>query len=695
MKKTFFRLGFYSLCLLVFLVPLSFAVFFPDISIFELDKLWVLRLLSFVSFFFLILSGRSLSFNKKHLSPVLFVLVALVVSIFSFNPQLSFFGSYSRQIGFFSQLSFLLLFFLTLAYSSYPKFREKLIFSLFLSAVLVSAYGILQFVGIDVYQWSEPAFLTGRISSTLGQPNYIGSFLVLTIFSGAYLLYLTRQKKWYRVWYFLGILAQIIALFLTKSRGAWIAFLFALFSFPLFYYRRLNRKIIFIFLGSLILFFIFIFSAPVIRNRALSVIDFSRGSVALRFQIFRTVSANFSDKPLLGWGLNVGQEFFARHYNPEGALFSRVNSLNDKAHNFIFDLFLEGGVLWLLAGLYFIWKIFSLAWKIDQPIRPFLSTALGAYLISLLFGFEFISGAMVFWFLTALVFSFSPEKTFSFNRWGNYFILALFLSLALLSFRDKYNDSSAFQMKQALEKEDYLQVGRYYPRANFARWDFSYYDQMINEAFFAKESHDSKEILFPLWARQKRLLGGQDLYDRLSLARLFLITEQVEKSLEGFSVLTKEFPFWPLVWEYSSLAEIKAGNYGLALDYISRAESLLPPEDDYRLNQEHRQSLLAYKGRLASLRGDVYYFQENYPQALENYLLSLEYYQDLALYKKIADIYFLSGEVESAKIYLLQGLVLDKDNYRWPLALAWFFQSLGQIEEAEKFFLRAEEIKLK
>lgn len=695
MKDRFIKLGFSSLLLAIFFVPLSFAMIWPDISIFELDKLLVLRLFLFLSFLFLVLSGKKLSLSKAFIAPAIFLFISFLISLTAFNQYNSFFGSYLRQFGFFTQFSLVSIVFLVWAYRDQFNFLEKVLGSLFFSASFVAIYGILQYLNLDIYTWAEPAYLTGRITSALGQANFLASFLLLSIFSGFYLLHLRCRDKWYRVVYFLALLIQVIALFLTASRGAWLGFIFGIFLLLIFYSRQLSKKAMVSVMASFLLLIGVAFCFPGFRNRFISIFDFNSGSVAIRLQIWNDVIDNYSDKMLFGWGLNNGQEFFVRHYNTDGALFAPVNSLNDKAHNFVMDWFMEGGVLLLLAGLYLLFIVFKKViktWK-DDVSSVYLGTAIGAYLFSLLFSFEFMAGAMIFWLFVGLILSTKERDiTFSESKILKYFLLLASLILLLWSAWAKYSDVNGLRMNYVLGQSDYHKAGNYYLLANNNRKHISQYDFMMTEGLMANTSVDRDAFagaMSSLWQRGVSLSNDNNVYSLINSGRAKMLLADYTGAQETFKDLTIKFSKWPIVWELYARAALASGDSEEAFLGISAAEELLPDLNDERISLESRQILVNYYSQLSILRAEVYLANDNYEEAIVAYKRALSYNLNIGLYKNIADSYFLLGDMTSSRYYLQRAMILDSANYSWPFALALSYKISGDDHLFKEFLNKA------
>lgn len=112
----------------------------------------------------------------------------------------------------------------------------RLIGAVVLTGVLVSAYGVLQHYGHDFLDLVEPPGAT-RVSSTLGNPLFAGSLLLMTIpislIVGTVALRapFSAPRLWWQLALWVSILTiQLLALVFTLSRGSWSGEALALVS---------------------------------------------------------------------------------------------------------------------------------------------------------------------------------------------------------------------------------------------------------------------------------------------------------------------------------------------------------------------------------------------------------------------------------------------------------------------------------
>ncbi|KXK10531.1 MAG: hypothetical protein UZ22_OP11002000702 [Microgenomates bacterium OLB23] len=201
--------------------------------------LWVTRMLL----------SRSIIIKNTLFSPLLLFFFAsqLLATVFSIDPWTSFFGYYGRFNG--GLLSIFCYIALYQAFVSnftgvqlQQSVRGIFKFSL-LGSILVMLWGLpskfgydlscLLFTGkLDVACWTDQFKPTIRVFSTLGQPNWLGSYISVNFFIGLYFLSNTVSRiNWRSLLYALYLSSNFAMLLLTRSRSSLIGTLIGLALF--------------------------------------------------------------------------------------------------------------------------------------------------------------------------------------------------------------------------------------------------------------------------------------------------------------------------------------------------------------------------------------------------------------------------------------------------------------------------------
>ncbi|HEX8598753.1 MAG TPA: O-antigen ligase family protein [Chloroflexia bacterium] len=122
------------------------------------------------------------------LIPILaYALVYLVSSILSVTPYATFFGSYQRLQGTYSQYSYMLLAILVIANLRTRAQFERLINFMLLASLPVALYGLLQANRLDPLPWAGDT--ATRVASSMGNAIFVAAWLIMVVPFAAYRLF--------------------------------------------------------------------------------------------------------------------------------------------------------------------------------------------------------------------------------------------------------------------------------------------------------------------------------------------------------------------------------------------------------------------------------------------------------------------------------------------------------------------------
>ncbi len=296
----------------------------------------------------------------------LFIFIFYLLASLLFN--MSFIISSSGEIGAF--LYWLRLFsyltFIIPVIDFLDKNREKgLIWiwnSFFYTGVILSILGFLQlilfpdFSFMAQYGWDPHQ---GRLLSTWYDPNFLGGFLGLSLLVVlSRVLVSLKDEDWKKnkkqiIFWLSGSAIIFIALFLTYSRSALLAFVIGMSVLTLFY----SKKTLII---MMILMSIGISSNSRLQERVMGIITVDV-TASLRIQNWLDTIQDIEKKPILGIGYNTIKYQTIKE--------SSLNSASGRDSSLL-TLWLTGGIIGL--GI-FISMIFS---KILDWIQKFLETKL-------------------------------------------------------------------------------------------------------------------------------------------------------------------------------------------------------------------------------------------------------------------------------------------------------------------------------
>ncbi|MCG2694299.1 O-antigen ligase family protein [Candidatus Parcubacteria bacterium] len=377
--------------------------------------------------------------NPLFIALGIFMGVMFLASIFGVDFNKSFWGNEERFTGWFYLVHILLLFIvLSSALKDKKEWRRFLSFNVFVSLVMfgiaiLSLWGI-KFWGVD---------LGSRISGTLGNPIFIGSYFILNLLLSGYLFFNyrslgqetlsqqvpplekgraggiykfiiksaliplfqrgRREGGIYKLFFGASSLILLVGIFLTQSRGAILGMVFGIFIGAVYFcIFNKNKKIKKIILSALVIFIILgglvfalreqnFIKENAILNRITSI-SLAKGTGNTRILGWEVALKGIVDRPFLGWGQENFHIAFNKYYNPELLKYSYYETWFDKPHNIVLEMGINGGIFGVLsylgifgAGFFLLHKkkdIFSL------PERAVIFGGSVAYFAQNLFAFD-------------------------------------------------------------------------------------------------------------------------------------------------------------------------------------------------------------------------------------------------------------------------------------------------------------------
>lgn len=385
--------------LLFFLTPL---ILFPKTSeLFEFNKMvlvYVLTVLILATWIIKMILAKKFIFKRTFLDVPLLVFLAVQTAstLFSIDPRTSIFGYYSRfHGGLLSTISYSILYW---AYVSNINYKEtkKGVYALLASASLVSIYGVLQHFGIDREIWIQD--VQERVFSTLGQPNWLASWLTALLpLTWALSVNSKIKLRSYRFWLWPSLSTLFFMTILyTKSRSGLLGFITADVVFwtgILLLVKRglLNKKFVTkIFLTINSIFIILILTSGTPWTVSIFQLSSSKTQIPktptspqletggtesgeIRKIVWRGAIEIFKNNPILG----TGPETFAHAYYKvrpvEHNLVSEWDFLYNKAHNEYLNFAATTGPLGFTSYLFLI--LFSLYQLIKTSKNPNIPTS--------------------------------------------------------------------------------------------------------------------------------------------------------------------------------------------------------------------------------------------------------------------------------------------------------------------------------
>ena len=394
----------------------SAPLFFNKYSsrIFEPDKATLIRSLALIILAaWIIKLANQGSRNKKVglieiiknpiiLPSIILAFVYILSTIFSVAPRISFWGSYVRLQGFYTTISYLIIFGAIASNLRRREQIERIITTAILTSLPISLYGVLQHAGRDPIPWGGD--VTQRVASTMGNSIFVAAYLIMVFpltlgrIVDSFSAILKDEKNLpshvarSTVYIFIASL-QLIAIYYTGSRGPWLGlftgsfFLFVLLSL---YWRK--RWMTFSIIGLAVilgagLITLNIPNGPLQSLRETDslkrlgqLIDLESRTAKVRVLIWSGAADMVSPhspleypdghkdifnaiRPLIGYGPETMHMAYNPFYPPDLAHVEKRNASPDRSHNETWDSLVITGALGLFAYLLVFGSIFYFGLK--------------------------------------------------------------------------------------------------------------------------------------------------------------------------------------------------------------------------------------------------------------------------------------------------------------------------------------------
>jgi len=371
----------------------------------NVPKLVVIGVMAFASLGALLASDARSFVSQNKMAIILSTLfvLAMTMSTISSNSPLSqnLYGSYGRNNGFFTYLFLVAIFLAALSLKTLKHF-DYIVKSIIFAGLVNVVYCLWVIMFGDFIGWSNPY---GNILGTLGNPNFIGSFL--GIFFTAYIAFALRKPANRFVKVSLLIILPVTAFEIVKShaiQGRVVAALgLGILGF-LYIRARFNARVTVLYLIAG-----FVVGITALLG-ALQIGPLTRyiykNSVSLRGQYWLAGWNTGESHPITGVGMDSFGDWYRRSRDVHALELPGVNTTVNAAHNVPLDMFAFGG--WPLFLSYLL--IIALAAiavarllirkKTFDPVFGVLLTAWAGYQLQSIISINQIGLAVWGWLLS-------------------------------------------------------------------------------------------------------------------------------------------------------------------------------------------------------------------------------------------------------------------------------------------------------
>ena len=377
----------------------------------NVTKLLVLGVVSSMSFSLLLQSGLFGFVRQSRALWILsgiFLTSALASILLSDSPiSQGIYGTYGRNNGFLAYLFLVGLFLSTLVLSRRESISRMIVW--LIVAGLVNVIYCLWVIAFgDFVGWNNPY---GNILGTLGNPNFIGSFL--GIFIAAYLGYGLGKTipLWFKYSMLIVLPLAAFEIYDSSAIQGRIVGLSGIVIIGFFMVRsRFNSIVTALYLGLVSLVGFFAVLGALQIGPLTSLIY--KTSVSLRGQYWLAGWNAGESKPLTGVGMDAFGDWYRRSRDAQALELPGVNTVVNAAHNVPLDMFAFGGwplfVAYLLimgaGGLALLRTI--LRTKSYDPVLVVLTTSWFGYQLQSIISINQIGLAIWGWVLTGAAIAF-------------------------------------------------------------------------------------------------------------------------------------------------------------------------------------------------------------------------------------------------------------------------------------------------
>jgi len=319
--------------------------------------LWIIKLLS----------TEKVTWNKNKLNlPIYLFIITLFFSLIISNAISASFEDYIIFI------SYIILYFTIINVFNQKKEFNSFIKIFLITSFIISVYTLIQYYGFDHYYDNF-----GRLTSTIGQKNWISNYLAM-IFPVAFFYFLLEQIKKNKIKYFFLLSILYATLMICQSRGIWISIsitiIFAIYIIIKFKFYRIfekNKKWLFLLLITFLIITIIYStdnplnkSAITVPQRALSTFDEQDPSINTRLLMWRTTFEMIKDKPIFGSGIGtfkINYLDYQADFLQRNPYYIKYSGKAAEAHNEYLQILAELGITGFAVFLLIIFVFYSLA----------------------------------------------------------------------------------------------------------------------------------------------------------------------------------------------------------------------------------------------------------------------------------------------------------------------------------------------
>ncbi|MEA3317729.1 MAG: O-antigen ligase family protein, partial [Bacteroidota bacterium] len=315
--------------ILSFLLIRPLLDFSTDYNLFSFSS-WSINLASLMGIMVLILALWYLFFKHKEVkgSRMLYFWILFIVV-----NALSLLVSFDISLGIREITRLLSIASIFLLAQIFVKTKKDLTISLkliLMSAILPALIGVWQYL----YKADIIAGFDGRLVATFAHPNMLAFFTFFAFSISLFIFLYGKKDNVLSYFYFLASIIFLVIITLTYTRGSWLALLIFIFIIGAVKFRKLL-------LVSIIIVLLVYSFVPTLQQRVNDTFNFQNydSSIVWRYNLYQDSYAIAKEKPILGHGSDTASTLI--EYNRSYRLGS------PEPHNDYMKTFMETGVIGL------------------------------------------------------------------------------------------------------------------------------------------------------------------------------------------------------------------------------------------------------------------------------------------------------------------------------------------------------------
>lgn len=351
---------------------------------------------------------------------ICYLILIVISTLNSVSVYHSIWGSYAREEGLLALVFYILFYFISKNNFKLDFLTVK--YYLYLVSI-VAIIAVFQYFNLDILKVIYPKILiNSKITSTIGNRNFLGSYLVLFFPLSVWYYIFNGQIKFICI---SGLL--YLTLLMTLTRGAWLGALFSVVLMSVYVLKKKKSKIYIsnmfkIFCLFFIITIIFEYNTSIVFGRFISIgkdlaavfttnNSFSTESGFQRIFLWQKTLELIRQKPFLGWGPDTLGLIFNKIFSNDLTIIG-MNGVFDKAHNEYLQIAYASGIPALLTYLIFLFSVLRKAWfslNKNSVTVPIFCSVVG-YLVQAIFNISVVSVAYIFWIFLGALMYLSNEK---------------------------------------------------------------------------------------------------------------------------------------------------------------------------------------------------------------------------------------------------------------------------------------------